>query len=182
MEYTSLLAGEPFGDRPRCVDDELGDVLRAANDRMTDAERPLLVPLLGRAIGLAVPAPPPGPRGLRRGALRHRREVLAPHREAVARLRRAAARRYSAAIGPSSVTRRAFSGRAGELAEVFWDTLPEPVPPTTPSACAERLVERLRLLHEAYEGAMADTGVPRPVPPSPSPAPPVVPVPRRPLP
>jgi hypothetical protein len=60
MEYTSLLAGEPFTDGPRCVDGELAAVLRSANDRLSDGDRALLVPLLGRAIGAAIPPPPAG--------------------------------------------------------------------------------------------------------------------------
>ena len=53
LEYTSLLAGEPFSDAPHCVDRELAAVLRHANDVLSDADRPRLLPLLGRAIGLA---------------------------------------------------------------------------------------------------------------------------------
>src|SRR5689334_25425534 len=54
MEYTALLAGEPFSDAPRSVDAELAAVLRHANDTLSDADRPRLLPQLGRAIGLAV--------------------------------------------------------------------------------------------------------------------------------
>src|ERR1700712_3852244 len=57
MEYTALLAGEPFGDAPGCVDRELAAVLRHANDTLSDADRPRLVPLLGRSVGLVVPRP-----------------------------------------------------------------------------------------------------------------------------
>src|SRR3954468_11557606 len=57
MEYTSLLAGERFSDSPQCVDPELASVLRDANDILGDEERPSLVPLLGRAIGLVVQWP-----------------------------------------------------------------------------------------------------------------------------
>src|SRR6185312_15571754 len=58
MEFTSLLAGVPFSDDPCCVDGELASVLRGANDKLSDADRPRLLPLLGRAIGLAVEPPP----------------------------------------------------------------------------------------------------------------------------
>src|SRR3954447_17057784 len=58
MEYTSILAGESFSDAPRCVDPELASVLRSVNDNTPNAERARLVPLLGRAIGLAVERPP----------------------------------------------------------------------------------------------------------------------------
>src|SRR3954470_20261630 len=57
LEYTSLLAGEPFSDSPACVDRELAAVLRHANDVLADADRPRLVPLLGRAVGLVVRPP-----------------------------------------------------------------------------------------------------------------------------
>ncbi|MGY1745459.1 hypothetical protein [Blastococcus sp. SYSU D00695] len=166
MEYTSLLAGEPFSDRPRCVDAELGDVLRSANDRLSDADRPLLVPLLGRAIGLVVEPPPPGPRGLRRGALRHRREVLAPHRERTATLRRAATRRFVATVGPArSLGAGTWSGRSGALSQLFWDSMAEPASPATPRAYARRLVERLTVLHECFERAMDDLGLAHPATP-----------------
>src|SRR4051794_32329255 len=57
LEYTSLLAGEPFSDSPACVDRELAAVLRHANDLLADADRPRLVPLLGRAVGLVLRPP-----------------------------------------------------------------------------------------------------------------------------
>src|SRR3712207_6298172 len=101
MEYTALLAGEAFTDAPRCVDAELAAVLRGANDKLSDADRPLLVPLLGRAIGLAVEPPPPVRRWYEHATLRRRREV-APYRARAAGLRRQVARRFVAALGPSS--------------------------------------------------------------------------------
>ena len=67
MEYTSILAGEAFSDAPRCVDPELASVLRSVNDNTPNAERARLVPLLGRAIGLAVERPP-GRNGLHRAS------------------------------------------------------------------------------------------------------------------
>src|SRR5690349_8949201 len=94
MEYTSVLAGEQFSDSPRCVDAELAAVLRGANDMLSDEERPAMVPLLGRAIGLVVPAPahPAGRAGF---WLRRRRAE--PEDPAIARtaaLRRAVADRF----------------------------------------------------------------------------------------
>src|SRR3954469_3710918 len=65
LEDTSLLAGEPFSDSPGCVDRELAAVLRHANDLLSDADRPRLVPLLGRAIGLGVRPPTPAARARR---------------------------------------------------------------------------------------------------------------------
>src|SRR3954451_22621426 len=63
MEYTSVLAGEAFSGAPVCVDPELAAVLRGANDLLADAQRPLLLPFLGRAIGLVVIAPDGRPDG-----------------------------------------------------------------------------------------------------------------------
>ena len=40
MEYTALLAGEPFTNEPLCVDGELAAVLRGANDILSDVDRP----------------------------------------------------------------------------------------------------------------------------------------------
>jgi hypothetical protein len=164
MEYTALLAGERFTDAPRCVDEELAAVLRGVNDKLSDADRSLLVPLLGRAIGLGIEHPPPGPRGLGRAAARHRREVVAPHQQRAAGLRREVTRRFVASLGRSSPRAgTAWSGCRGELSQVFWDTLTEPAAPATSRDHVLRLVERLSVLHECYERAMADlrlTGTP----------------------
>jgi hypothetical protein len=58
MEYTSLLAGEPFVDRPDCVDGEIATFMMWFNDSLPDADRHLLVPFLGRGIGLVTPRRP----------------------------------------------------------------------------------------------------------------------------
>src|SRR4051812_39087019 len=55
MEYTALLAGAPFADRPRWVAPELAAVMRHANDRLCAADGAGLLPLLGRSIGLGAP-------------------------------------------------------------------------------------------------------------------------------
>jgi hypothetical protein len=170
MEYTAVLAGEPFSDGPRCVDDELAAVLRGANDRLTDAERHLLVPFLGRAIGLAVEPPPEGSAWrLPRAERRLHRTAVARYHERAGRLRRTAARRFMAAIGtsPSSAT-MVWSGGGEELAWLFWDTMSEPTTPTRSEDYVRRLVERLDVLHECYEQSMDDLGLPR-VAPSASP-------------
>jgi hypothetical protein len=165
MEYTSLLAGESFSDGPRCVDAELASVLRGANDKLADGDRPLLVPLLGRAVGLSV-APPPAPKGWRRSAeaRRSRREQMARYHEQAAQLRRAASRRFLAALGswPSPAT-QVWSGGGEELAWLFWDLMDEPTALTTSEAYVRRLVERLHILHESYELAMAELGYARAV-------------------
>jgi hypothetical protein len=165
MEYTALLAGERFTDQPRCVDGELAAVLRGVNDMLSDVDRRLLLPLLGRAIGLAVEPPPPGPTGYRRAAVRRRHEMAAPYRERTARLRREATRRFVAALGPSSSpTTRAWSGRSGELSWVFWETMTEPTMLSTSPDDVRRLIRRLHVLHECYEQAMDDLDLPRTAP------------------
>jgi hypothetical protein len=161
MEFTALLAGGPFTDDPRCVDRELAAVLRGANDKLSDADRPLLVPLLGRAIGLAVP-PPDRTEGRTAPARRRRREDEARHREQAARLRRAVARRFMAALGSSpSPATQVWSGGGEELAWLFWDLMDEPTALNRSEDYVRRLVDRLHLLHECYEHAMDDLGLPR---------------------
>ncbi|MGY1673304.1 hypothetical protein [Geodermatophilus sp. SYSU D00710] len=162
MEYTALLAGERFSDEPRCVDGELATVLRGANDRLSDADRPVLLPLLGRAIGLAVEPPPPEPRWSRRVSRRYHREVAAPHQTRVARLHREVTRRFVAALGPvSPPVTRDWTGRSGELAWVFWETMTEPTVLSRSPDHVRRLVSRLHLLHECYEQALEHLGYSR---------------------
>jgi hypothetical protein len=131
LEYTSLLAGEPFGDAPRCVDVELAAVLRHANDVLSSADRPRLLPLLGRAIGLVAGGPE------------------------AARLRLDVARRLAVDVGsPLSAEERRWAGR-GAVDRLFWSLMQEPVPVSTSAAWVARLVERLDLLHTCYEAALA---------------------------
>lgn len=165
MEFTSLLAGEPFTDDPGCVDGELAAVLRRANDTMTDAERPVLLPLLGRAIGLAVEPPAPGTLRRSSSERRQRREQRARYRKQTAILRRTVSRRFMAAIGssPSKAT-DVWSAGGEELAWLFWDLMEEPTVLKQPEDIVRRLVDRLHLLHECYELAMDDLGLPRSVP------------------
>lgn len=57
MEYVSLLAGEPFSDRPACTHPALAALARGINDRLTDTTRPALLiraPVLA-AIGPRTP-------------------------------------------------------------------------------------------------------------------------------
>ncbi|MGY1709809.1 hypothetical protein ACI8AC_09900 [Geodermatophilus sp. SYSU D00758] len=168
MEYTALLAGEPFSDAPDCVDGELAAVLRHANDRLSAADRPRLVPLLGRAIGLVVP--PPVAAGPPRRPRRARQAVPAGAGPVVARLRRTVSRRLTAALGlqpsPSEWARYA-SGR--DVDRLFWALMSEPWPVRTSAAYVDRLVDRLVLLHECYEQAVEELGLPagrRPAVPS----------------
>lgn len=51
MEYVSILAGEPFSDTPACTNRVLGMVAMNVNDSLTNDERQLLVPYIGRLIG-----------------------------------------------------------------------------------------------------------------------------------
>jgi len=165
MEFTSVLAGGPFTDDPSCVDGELAAVLRRANDTLSDSDRPLLVPLLGRAIGLAVEPPPAG--GLRRSSSerRQRREQLARCRTQTTLLRRSVSRRFLAAIGSSpSRSTDVWSAGGEELAWLFWDLMEVPILLRRPEDRVRRLVDRLHLLHECYELAMDDLGLPRSMP------------------
>ena len=51
MEYVSLLAGEPWSDTPACTHPVLARAAQVVNDNLTDADRHLLVPLIGRLFG-----------------------------------------------------------------------------------------------------------------------------------
>jgi len=168
MEYTALLAGEPFSDAPGCVDEELAVVLRSANDRLPDADRSHLVPLLGRAIGLR--AGPPAERVWCRplSGRRSRRERLRRHEAATRQLRCAVSRRFLAAVGaaPTPAT-RLLSGGGEEVAWLFWDLMDEPTRPRTSAEYTRRLVDRLALLHECYEQAMTELEHPRALPTAP---------------
>ena len=143
MEYTALLAGEPFSDRPECVDPTLAAILRGANDVLPDEERPRLVPLLGRAIGLVVPAD--DERGRSRRLLRLHARVCDKLRTAVA--------------GPTSPVRGRRYRRHAGVSETFWDLMDEPTRTRTAREYGARLVERLELLHRCYEDALAELGV-----------------------
>jgi hypothetical protein len=51
LELASMLAGERFTDKPRCVDPVLAAYLRAFNDRLGHADRQRLFPYAARAVG-----------------------------------------------------------------------------------------------------------------------------------
>ncbi|MGY1714041.1 hypothetical protein ACI78R_06260 [Geodermatophilus sp. SYSU D01106] len=131
LEYTALLAGEAFTDAPRCVDAELAAVLRHANDVLSDADRPRLLPLLGRAIGLVAPT------------------------AATGRLERRVAQDLAAAVGSQLSAEELRWVRAGAVDRLFWSLMFEPVPVSTSPAWVARLVERLDLLHGCFEAALA---------------------------
>jgi hypothetical protein len=157
MEYTALLAGEPFSDRPRCVDPKLAAILRGANDTLSDEDRSQLVSLLGRAIGLVVP-PEAGEE--RTGRLLTRRGGRAPHREAVAltaRLHALVSEKLRAAVAPprSPARTRRYAG----VSDTFWDLMGEPTRPRTEREYSTRLMERVELLHRCYEDALDELGL-----------------------
>jgi hypothetical protein len=159
MEYTALLAGEAFTDEPRCVDADLALVMRVANDRLSDADRPRLVPLLGRAIGLCVERPV---RSAGRGAWRLHHREMAHYRALTARLRRTASARFTAAlqVQPSAASRLLY-GDGEYCGSFFWALLDDPAAPDWAEDTADRLIGRLHLLHECYEQAMDDLGLSR---------------------
>jgi hypothetical protein len=164
MEYTALLAGEPFSDAPSCVDRELAAVLRHANDILSDADRPRLLPLLGRAVGLGVPAPPvrpPAPTLADPATDDVWSAVVVPHARRTARLHRAVSARFTAALGvelSEAEQRRHDGGR--EVDRLFWYLMDRPGPLARSSAWVTRLVERLELLHACYEQALAQSAGP----------------------
>jgi hypothetical protein len=51
MELASMLAGERFTDKPRCVDPVLAAFLRSFNDRLDHVDRQRLLPYASRAVG-----------------------------------------------------------------------------------------------------------------------------------
>ncbi len=164
MEYTALLAGEAFTDAPRCVDGELADVMRHANDTLSDADRSRLVPLLGRSIGLAVRPPSmPSDGRPRRGADRNRYDQeIAKYLDATVALRRAVSARLMLAVGyvPSRVDLKLYH-QGQRVDRLFWHLMHEPTVLSTSAGYVSRLVDRLDLLHECYEQAMRELGMPR---------------------
>jgi hypothetical protein len=51
MELASMLAGEPFSDRPRCVDPVIAGFLRTYNDGIDEQRRQDLYPLASEVVG-----------------------------------------------------------------------------------------------------------------------------------
>jgi hypothetical protein len=149
MEYTALLAGEPFSDSPRCVDRELAAVLRHANDTLSDADRPRLVPLIGRCIGLAVRPPVAGPG-------EPDEQVVTRHARITVALHRAVSARFMAAVGHVASQDELRLHDDGRLVDdLFWYLMLEPTVLRTSAEYVARLIDRLYLLHECYEQALA---------------------------
>jgi hypothetical protein len=55
MEYVSLLAGEEWSDTPACTYRPLAKAAQVVNDSLSDPDRHLLVPLIGRLFGTTLP-------------------------------------------------------------------------------------------------------------------------------
>src|SRR3954451_6271838 len=51
MELASMLAGEDFSDRPKCVDPVIASFLRAFNDRLDTRQRQRLRPYAAAVVG-----------------------------------------------------------------------------------------------------------------------------------
>lgn len=156
MEYTAMLAGEPFSDAPRCVDRELATVLRHANDTLADADRSVLVPMLGRAIGLAVrpPVALPGQEPDQAAVAAYARATVLLHRRVSAL--------FMAGVGhvPTQDELR-FYDDGRDVDGLFWYLMHEPTVLRTSAAWVSRLVVRLRLLHECFEQALPDLALAR---------------------
>jgi hypothetical protein len=162
MEYTALLAGEPFSDAPRCVDPELASVLRAANDALSDDERPALVPFLGRAIGLVVERPGGRARTVRSFRLRRVGRSGEAAVDPTARLHRLVSDQFGSAVGlPTSKTWSRWYRDYASVSELFWDLMSVPTTAETARDLTGRLVQRLDLLHRCYEEALIELGLPR---------------------
>ena len=54
MELASMLAGEPFSDKPKCADPVIASFLRAFNDRLGHARRQELRPYAASVVGTRV--------------------------------------------------------------------------------------------------------------------------------
>jgi hypothetical protein len=74
MEYTSVLAGLPWSDRPRCTHPALAELARLVNDAATLAGRDALLPLVPRLVGLSGRDPRVAPMLVRFCADRARRD------------------------------------------------------------------------------------------------------------
>jgi hypothetical protein len=130
MELASMLAGEPFGDRPKAVCPALGAFLRTYNDGVDVDRRQDLYGIAARAVGTA-------------GGRRVRRERLALCRERQLQLEGRAPTRMERLMGATS--RRAapsacatlFAERGDHAAALAF--IDELIAAGTPAAWPERL-------------------------------------------
>jgi hypothetical protein len=161
LEYTALLAGEPFTDAPACVDRELAAILREANDLLSDADRPRLVPLLGRAVGLVVPPPTAASGWAPQPDITADQvdTVLAAFARTTVTLHRRVAARLMAAVGfvPGPAELRRFDG-GRDLDRLFWHLMGELDDRRGSAGWVSRLVDRLALLHECFEQELVALG------------------------
>ncbi len=51
MEFASFLAGERWSDHPSCTHPLLAELARRINDRMSDGDRQLLIPMIPSVVG-----------------------------------------------------------------------------------------------------------------------------------
>jgi hypothetical protein len=81
---------------------------------------------------------------------------------ATAALHVAVARRFAAAIGfDATRSEMRLFGAGGEVDLLFWHLMHEPTALRTSESYVARLIERLHLLHDCYEQAMDELGLPR---------------------
>jgi hypothetical protein len=157
LEYTALLAGEPFSDAPACVDRQLAAVLRHANDLLSDADRPRLVPLLGRAVGLVIRPPSaadgwPAPDPVDGTVGSFARTTVALHRRVASRFLAAIA------VVPTQAELREYdNGR--DLDRFFWFLMQRPSAVSSSGAYVGRLVDRLQVLHACFEEELRFLGL-----------------------
>jgi hypothetical protein len=162
LEYTALLAGEPFSDAPACVDRQLAAVLRHANDLLTDADRRRLVPLLGRAVGLVI-RPPTADEGCapRPGMTADQvDEAIGSFARTTAALHRRVAERFMATIGVvlrQQELREYGDGR--DLDRLFWFLMQKPRAVSSSPDYVGRLIDRLVLLHDCFEEELLPLGL-----------------------
>lgn len=174
MEYVSLLAGEKFSDKPRCVDLALTLVMQGINDSaMDDEDRALLAPLLPRTIGLG-PVPRlrlNDPHGmLKPGSWRHTVEADEDRYERdCERLRKLAWPLFARRAVVNGLEARSLAKSlaysddvaAASLASWFEDLLNKATEDLDESVSAMQVsVLWAEWLHEAYESAMQTLGWP----------------------
>ena len=169
MEYVSVLAGEPWSDSPKCVEHGLAVVMQNINDTATDDNRHLLVPLLGRSIGLA-PAPYKElPLNmiwmtlLIEEQMKVQREHAADKRryeEQSMILRKRAWQRFGTKVSSPYNVDEVTSEPAGYFVRLTEAAARARYIPESRSndAYIALMVEWARRLHEAYEEAMEDLG------------------------
>jgi hypothetical protein len=144
MELSSMLAGEPFSDRPRCVDPVIAGFLRTYNDGIDDERRQDLYPFAAAVVGTRAVAGVQAERARmclrwaqsRHGELRRGARRLLPQRPLLpdARLGDDAAGTLAGRLAVKLATRRRAEG-AHEAALEFVRELiavgaaPAPLPP-----------------------------------------------------